>query len=383
MKAQRFPFIPNPMARSKISSQKGTVLVTVMMMVSIAALIVTDMTYRQKLDLLRTSALLSRDQAYQYLLSAEEFAKFALADDLKNDNSQGNPVFKDTLNENWAKENQPIPVLGGFIRGRLIDLQGRFNVNSLVDTNEETAALQRRRLASLMTSLGIPDEGTAEQLVERIADWLDADQDPTGFDGQEDLDYLMRERPFRAANQFIFDLSELMVIEGMTSEELATLAPYITFLPPGVALNVNTAEQNVLSAVDQRLSVLIEGREEKSPADEEPGFATWESAKTYWQTKAQNPNAGGGGGAPAPGGVTVDPDTGQPVNNSGTNNNEVVGNFSVASEYYLLEAEAVINGKVILMRSVLYRPTLAEDEENSDIRVKTILRKLEDPLKRV
>ena len=55
------------------------------------------------------------------------------------------------------------------------------------------------------------------------------------------------------------------------------------------------------------------------------------------------------------------------------------------SEFYLLEAEAVINAKPVLMRSVLYRPTLKleDGQKKEEIVIKTIFRKLEDPLKRV
>jgi hypothetical protein len=61
----------------------------------------------------------------------------------------------------------------------------------------------------------------------------------------------------------------------------------------------------------------------------------------------------------------------------------MAGNFDVKSEYYLLEAEAVINEKPVLMRSILYRPTVTSGTNNSEIVIKTLSRKLEDPLKRV
>ncbi|MGB1062494.1 MAG: hypothetical protein ACPGZU_20295, partial [Ketobacter sp.] len=118
---------------------------TVVMMVAIAAIIVTDMTYRQKLDIKRTSALLSRDQAFQYLLGAEELANLSLVQDLKEDNDRNEPAFVDTLGEDWAKPPQPFPVAGGFIQGRIIDLQSRFNVNSIMASDPTIAKKQRWR----------------------------------------------------------------------------------------------------------------------------------------------------------------------------------------------------------------------------------------------
>ena len=60
-----------------------------------------------------------------------------------------------------------------------------------------------------------------------------------------------------------------------------------------------------------------------------------------------------------------------------------IGNFSIYSEYFLLEATAVINQKPVHMEAILYRPTIEPGANNSTIRVKTITRKLVDPLKRV
>lgn len=365
--------------------QRGTVLITVVMMVAIAALIVTDMSYRQKLDIKRTAALLSRDQAFHYLMGAEEIANWTLVDDLKRDNKGSNPLIIDTLGEPWAKETQPFPVAGGLIQGRIIDLQGRFNINSLMASDAAIALKQKERLRLLMDRRSIPTDSdstiSTQMLIERIVDWMDTDQDPTGLDGREDIDYLAMDIPHRTANRIMWDISELMLIEGFTPDDVAALADYVCFLPPDAALNVNTADAIVLDAYSFGITgaQIVEDREKAGPDRTDKGYETLQVfddliatvASTTTQTPQQNQinrqnqtNTGNG---------TL----------TQTNSNKPVGNFSVNSEYYLLEAEAVINEKPVLMQSILYRKAITAGAPNTDITIKTLSRKLVDPLKRV
>jgi len=380
-----------------VRRQRGTVLITVVMMVAIAAIIVTDMTYRQKLDIKRTAALLSRDQAFQYLLSAEELANLALVDDLRQDNNKNDPVFVDSLDEGWSKPSSPFPVAGGAIQGRIFDLQGRFNINSLMASDTKVQQAQRERFQSLLGSLGIPGDATSQlsaaSLTDRLVDWMDADQEPTGFDGKEDLDYLGMVPPYRAANAVMWDVSELMLVDGFTASDVAKLAQWVAFLPPDVPLNINTADPVILDAyfsgttagLGQKIAL---AREDGSQAASRhtQGFKDTQSFEEF--VAAQ----GAGGTTTPQQNVQADKTTPEGDNNdqnNQTNNNQqqqgnkLVGNFSVNSEYYLLEAEAVINEKPVLMESILYRPAMEAGTDNSEITIKTLSRKLEDPLKRV
>ena len=102
-------------------------------------------------------------------------------------------------------------------------------------SDPNVAKKQRERLRRLMDSVGIPvdkeSDVSTQMLSERILDWMDSDQEPTGFDGKEDLDYLGLERPYRAANMVMWDISELMLIEGFTPEDITLLGDYLCFLP--------------------------------------------------------------------------------------------------------------------------------------------------------
>ena len=387
---------PHPRGVAVGHKQRGTVLITVIMMVAIAAVIVTDMSYRQKMDIKRTSALLSRDQAYQYLLGAEEIANWSLVRDLKDDHDGSDPVIADTLGEPWAQPPQPFPVAGGFIQGRITDLQGRFNVNSLLASDPKVAQKQRDRLRMLMDLVGIPSASdtdvTTPMLVERLVDWLDANQEPTGFDGREDLDYLTEDPPYRAANRVLWDLSELMLVAGFTADVIALLADYVSFLPPDTPLNVNTASALVLDAYQLGIpgAQIVEAREQEDPGNLDGGFRDMKAfndllLRVAAQTGGQPQNVTADATNPSgePPALTAQ----DAANRARGNPQTPVGNFTVSSEFFELAAEAVINQKPVLMRAVLYRPELEDQADNRNNKqrftIKTLARKLEDPLKRV
>ena len=69
------------------------------------------------------------------------------------------------------------------------------------------------------------------------------------FQGEDDLTaYLGQNPPYLTANQYVTSASEILALPGFGHDNYAKLAPYITALPPGTALNVCTASGYVLDA---------------------------------------------------------------------------------------------------------------------------------------
>jgi general secretion pathway protein K len=219
------------------------------------------MVSRQQFDIRRTGNLLQAEQAGLYADGVEAWAAQVLRRDRKDNQVDHNE-------EDWATNLPPIPVEGGSIGGHIEDLQGRFNLNSLVVAGKhEPKAMERFR--RLLAALELDP-----QLAVVVADWLDADQDPGYPGGAEDDRYLSREHPYRSANGMMASPSELLLLEGVDAEVYATLRPHVTTLAAGTKLNVNTATAPVLMSLAKGLSLtdaetLIEGRGEK-------GFASVE-----------------------------------------------------------------------------------------------------------
>jgi general secretion pathway protein K len=157
----------------------------------------------------------------------------------------------DTLGENWATALPPIAVEGGFVSGRIEDLQGRFNLNNLVGADGKPSVPDLEYFKRLLVLLEV-EPGLATALL----DWIDADINATLPDGAEDDIYLLEDPPYRAANRPLVSTSELRLVKGFSPEIIALLAPFITALPEPTALNINTASPLVLQALHAELATM-------------------------------------------------------------------------------------------------------------------------------
>jgi general secretion pathway protein K len=222
--------------------QRGVALITALLVVAIAVVAAVAMASRQQLDIRRTGSLLHGEQAWAYALGAENWAKAVLRRDAKESQI-------DTLAEDWATRPPVSFVEGGSIVGRLVDLQGRFNLNNLVQGGAPDAsafAIYQRLLRRLDLD---------ERLADALVDWIDPDINVRFPDGAEDEAYLLLTPPYRAANQPLADTSELRLVKGYTAEVVAKLLPHVVALPARTGINVNTADAAVLSAVAEGVSL--------------------------------------------------------------------------------------------------------------------------------
>lgn len=239
--------------------QRGVALITAILMVALATVAAVAMATRQQLDIRRTGNLLHGEQAWAYVQSAESWARVVLERDARNSRT-------DALGEDWATQLSPSLVEGGQVAGRLIDLQGRFNVNNLVNGGKADAkAVQRFKRLLRVLDLDVA-------LADALVDWLDDNINETFPDGAEDNAYLLRQPPYRAANQPLVSLSELRLVKGFDQPTFDKLAPFVSALPQSTALNINTAPAEVLRTLADSLSetdaeALIQARGDDGVAD--------------------------------------------------------------------------------------------------------------------
>jgi len=218
-------------------------LITVLLVVAIVTVVSAAMVARQQLSIRASSNQLQARQAWHYALGGEALAQAILARDLRagttgEPGASGEAAAVDHLLEPWA---QPLPAFEidqGEILVRIEDLAGRFNLNDLLrDQQPNPAAVEQFRRLLLRLQISAP-------YAERLLDWLDPDQQPSGEYGAEDNAYLG-----------LHDLSELRLLLDMREEDFQRLAPYVVALPPNVPLNVNTASAMVLSSLSDNLSL--------------------------------------------------------------------------------------------------------------------------------
>ncbi|HKX98313.1 MAG TPA: type II secretion system minor pseudopilin GspK [Steroidobacteraceae bacterium] len=219
--------------------QRGVALITAIVVVAIATILAVRIGTRAALDLRRTAGLVALDQGWHVALGAEAWAIEALKEDWRN---ASGPTKVDHLAEAWAQPLPPLPIDGGEVRGVLEDMQGRFNLNNLVDEDDKPDEANVARFAQLLVLVGAQPRWAS-----LMADWIDGNTMPEG-DGAEDGTYLGQSPPYRTANGLVVTTTEMMALPGMTREEFERIRPYVAALPPGTPLNACTAKAPVLTA---------------------------------------------------------------------------------------------------------------------------------------
>lgn len=220
----------------KRHEQRGVALIMAILMVALATILAVSVASDGYMDQRRTGNLMVTDQAYQFALGAEALAAEAF---------QSDDAKIDSLNEAWATPiNLPLDEGIGDIKGHLDDLQGRFNVNNVINTNGQRNDVGVKQFEELLKSLNLNIDYATLTL-----DWIDDDTNRSFPGGAEDAEYAGQKPPYLAANMPITRTSELMSLIGMKYDEYLTLEPYIAALPPGSKLNVCTASDKVLNSL--------------------------------------------------------------------------------------------------------------------------------------
>ena len=223
-----------------VRRQRGAALITAILVVALASAIAATLTWELFLDQRRALGRITVDHGLMYSLGAEAWASKVLRDDAE-DNQVDHP------REAWALQITPLPIEGGQIQGRIEDLNGRFNLNNLVDAAGATDAVAVEGFRRLLQALELDT-----RLADRMADWIDRDPEPNFPDGAEDSEYLSRQPPFRAANRPVTSVSELLLVfPELGAEGYARLRPYVTALPRGTRININTALPEVLLSTSE------------------------------------------------------------------------------------------------------------------------------------
>ena len=200
------------------SRQRGVALIMAVLIVALATMLAASVSFKGYLDQRRSANAFAMDQGYEVALGGEAWA----ADSLRRDKQQSSKT--DDFTEEWATPIPPIPIEGGEFEGQLEDMQGRFNLNSLVAAQQngklatDTAAVERfQRLLELLEM--------EPKWANIIADWIDTDVQPNFPDGAEDPTYTGLTPPYRTANMPLTRASELLALAGFGLDRYRKLEP--------------------------------------------------------------------------------------------------------------------------------------------------------------
>ncbi len=234
------------MHTDKHTAQQGMALLMAIMIVALVAIISINMLTQRQLQIYRTANLFYGEQAYQYSQAIEMWGVSVLAQDLEQEIKTNQHL--DTQLDVWNAVLTELDVDTVTVSGIILDLQGRFNLNNLVVKGK----LQRKWLDAykrLLNALNLP-----VALADTLLDWIDTDELPTGASGAEDIYYIALDSPYRAANQQLAHISELLLIKGYNQKVFTALKPYIYTAVELTPININTCTDKVLQAIVPGLS---------------------------------------------------------------------------------------------------------------------------------
>ena len=222
--------------------QRGVAVITALLVVALVTAATGFIAWRQQLWLRTVENQLNMAQAKGIARAALSLVRAELNDDRRRD---GNKY--DYPGKAWAVPISNIPVEQGTAGGLVRDLQGRFNLNNLVNSSGQPNEAWVEACRNLFRQLQLPAE-----LVPNLLAWIDPGQSQRQDGGAEDDYYLSLPQPYRAANQALTDINNLYRIKGFTPQVVAILRPYVTVFPPvgdPVPVNVNFATGVVLRAL--------------------------------------------------------------------------------------------------------------------------------------
>lgn len=211
-----------------------TALILLALLTSIAVALSRD----TGLSIRRQIGASGQDQAWQLLGAAESLARWALRDELTESSITVH------YGQRWSQPLGPVePVPGFLLEAQLEDLGGRFNLNSLIDSNGNVDPVTLEFFERLLRQLDLEAEWAA-----RLADWMDADDRPLPAGGEEA--YHSSATPAaRPPNQLLISASELLALPDFGSERYLRLAPHVVALPRDARLNLCTATSAVLDTL--------------------------------------------------------------------------------------------------------------------------------------
>jgi general secretion pathway protein K len=235
--------------------QRGVALIIALVLVALATILATKLSFDGFLERRRTVGVLAAEQAFHFALGAEALAADVLMQDVQSS------AATTTLAAPWAQVTQPLPITPdndpeaepiGTMQGALEDMQGRFNLNTLArlgaDGKEDPRPLQQ--FQRLLVSVGVEAKWAG-----LARDWIDQDDAVGSPDGAEDAVYTSQTPPYRTGNWPMMSPSELMNLPGFGAERYRKIAPYVTALPDaGTTINICTAPALVLESLVEGLN---------------------------------------------------------------------------------------------------------------------------------
>lgn len=257
--------------------EHGAALIFVLLIVATLSIIAVQINEQLRFNVKRLDNQRQNAQAYWYALGGEQLA-LSLLDQIGDEE-------RTHLGQPWATEDAVFPIEGGLLQGRIRDATACFNLNNLLVVRKpgdpETAeTAYEKQFVSALELYGF-ERARALQLRDRVQDWIDADLQPNGLYGAEDLDYSDRELAFQAANGFFVNPSELNLLMEFENKEVDALNRIFCSLPKsGTTINVNTLTEEQAPLLAALLASVVSVEDTAQLLKQRPEGG-WESVEQF------------------------------------------------------------------------------------------------------
>lgn len=221
-----------------VRQEKGMALLLVIVVVSMLSVLLTEFAFSAFIDLRLAQTYRDSTRAYYLARGGIRAGQILL--------QEGNPKY-DARSEPWGQGVTNFPVGDGTVSITIDDLDGRLDINALVN-GDNPQPMQKKRFIRLFTELGLD---SPKDLTAALIDWLDSDDAVTTQDGAmgaESSYYLGLNPPYRARNGPMESLDELLLVKGFTPEVVKKIRPYVTIYGD-MHVNINTASPEVLATL--------------------------------------------------------------------------------------------------------------------------------------
>ena len=237
--------LPGPRRRARALAplaqrQRGVALLIAILLVALGTMVAAAMAYHNAMTARRTIADFSYDQALLITEGVEDYSAYGLWLVHKNDPNVTYPA------QGWDQPLNESPAPGVSVQASLEDLQGRFNLNDLIESKGNGVTANLTALTVFQRLLAMV--GLQPKWAEDVVNWIDTSPTPLFAQAASDSQYLEMAPPYYEPNRPITSTSELLALPGFGRERFEKIAPYITALPVGTTLNLCSASPIVLDA---------------------------------------------------------------------------------------------------------------------------------------
>lgn len=194
-----------------IFNKKGAALISALFITALAAMLATALAVRVRLMIHEGSLIVRSDQIYLKLQGVQDWGKWAV----KRYVSQWN-------NANLEPQSLPKPLAlsapdGVVLKGVLMNVQGRFNLNNLVYTSNIP------RFEAILEKVASVPVSQAKSIAASVSAWMTT--------GSDDPYYLSLSSPYRSPRQPMVKLGELRLVKGVTPRIYQAIVNDVTVLP--------------------------------------------------------------------------------------------------------------------------------------------------------